>query len=169
MTATYKTFRTVKAAEDTQLGVATQKTAPVIADGCVAPDLISLGESKRGTIVIIFKGTAAENLTLGWTLWAYKSASDPAEEVAKGTATTGLTQTGETAEFYCDTIVITTQCFGSTFAVTTPTATGGAGGGIARLAGNTCEYQYWKIVIRDIAGGGAEAATAGADFHMYHS
>ena len=159
---TYLPLRTVIATEDTQLTASTQLTAPDSSDD----GTISLYLSETvGTIHIRFKGTAAADKTLAWTLWAYKDSGNPARYVAHGTATTGLTQTGETNEFYCDTIVITAQAYTKTFAVSdgAPDAII-SGGGIAELTGDTVESTIWKIVIRDIAGGGSEMATAGADY-----
>lgn len=158
-TISWETFRTVKADEDTNYAADTQKTAgTATADGTVL-----CGETV-GAIAIRFRGTAAADKTLGWTLWARKSLSDPAEFVAHGTATTGLTQTGNTNEFYCDTIVITDQSWYTTVSVIdgAPEAIV-AGGGISRLILDSCEYEVWEVKIYDIAGGGAEAATAGAD------
>lgn len=160
----YEVFRTVTATEDTQLTVATQQTAPAHTDdGTVAV------RPQGGEIHIILMGTAAADKTLAWTLWAYKSASDPAEYVAHGTATTGLTQTGNTNEFYCDTIVITAQAWLNTLSVVdgAPDAIIN-GGGISKLIFDGGEYQYFNIIIRDIAGGGAEAATAGAKIANYY-
>ncbi|MBU8870674.1 MAG: hypothetical protein KOO60_07410 [Gemmatimonadales bacterium] len=155
----YRTLRTATATEDTQLTATTQQTAPVEVDDGTIAFLKPVGAAH-----VKIKGTAAADKTLAWTLWAYKTITDDAEYVAHGTATTGATQTGETNEFWCDTIVITDQQW-----LTAVSVIPGApdtivnGGGIAKLAFDTCEYQFFKIIIRDIAGGGAEAATAGAD------
>ncbi len=161
---TYEVLRTVTATEDTQLTASTQKTAPVRSDD----GTVFLHWDQVGAIHLRFKGTGAQNLTLAWTLWGYKDASNPARYVAHGTATTGLTQTGETNEFYCDTIVITAQAYTKTFAVSdgAPDAII-SGGGIAELTGDTVEYGIFKLVIRDIAGGGSEMATAGADYSTF--
>jgi len=106
---------------------------------------------------------------LSWTLWAYKSITAPAKYVAHGTATTGATQTGETNEYYCDTISITDQQWYKTLS----TAAGAPdtivnGGGISELVFDTCEFRYFKLIIRDIGGGGAECATAGADYCTFY-
>ena len=159
----WNVFRTVVATEATQLAAGTQKTAPVEAtDGIIA----IMG--RRGVVAVRFKGTAAENLTLSWTLWAYKDIASPAEYIANGTATTGLTQTGGTNEFYADTITITDQQWYSTVDIVAgaPEAII-AGGGISKLVFDSHEYQFFNLIIRDIAGGGSEMATAGADFLNY--
>lgn len=161
----YQTFRTVSATEDTQLTATTQKTAPNDAnDGTIA-----LYGRQNGTMHVILLGTAAADKTMAWTIWAYKSASDPAEYVANGTATTGVTQTGGTNEFYADTIVITAQSWlKSVYVVDGAPAAIVNGGGISKLCFDTCEYSYFNIIIRDIAGGGAEAATAGAKYGLVY-
>lgn len=158
----YGTFRTVTATEDTQLTASTQQTAPapLTSDGTVL-----IRQTPVGTIHIRFKGTDAADETLAWTLWAYKTPSAPAKYVANGTATLGLTETGETNEFYADTISITAQEWYKTLATAdgAPDAIVNAGG-IAELVFDTCEFKIFKVIIRDITGGGAEASTAGADY-----
>lgn len=163
--ASYEAFRTVTATEDTQLTASTQKTAPIRSDD----GTVFLHWDQLGAMQIRFKGTAAENKTLAWTLWSYKHVGSPARFVANGTATTGLTETGETTEFYCDTIVITAQAWTKTLAVSNgaPDAIV-SGGGIAELTFDTCENGIFKVIIRDIGGGGAECAKAGADFCTFH-
>ncbi len=153
----YVTLRTDVATEDTQLTAATQSTAPTLADGTVKL------YKPAGAVHIVFVGTDAADETLAWTLWAYKSASSPAEYVANGTATLGATVTGTTNEYYADTIVITAEGWLTDVAVINgaPDAVVN-GGGIAKLCFDTCEYEYIKVVIRDIAGGGSECSTAGA-------
>lgn len=161
--ATYLDFRTVTATEDTQLTVATQKTAPVEAtDGTICLP------AQRGVMHLIFVGTDAADETLAWTIWAYKSISDPAEYVANGTATLGLTQTGGSNEFYADTIAITAQSWIKTVSVVdgAPAAII-ADAGISKLVFDTCEYQYFNIIIRDITGGG-ECAKAGAKYATFY-
>jgi hypothetical protein len=157
----YSVLRLVTATEDTQLTASTQRTAPVVTDD----GTVLLRGIPVGALHLRLKGTAAQNLTMSWTLWAYKNDSSPAKFVANGTATTGLTETGQTNEFYCDTIAITAQAWFKT--VYTSDGAPDAivnGGGIAELVFDTCEHRYFKIIIRDITGGGAEAATAGADY-----
>ena len=163
----YETFRSVTATEDTQLAAATQQTAPSVSDdGTVS--LFRRGKG-IGAIQIKFLGTAAANKTLAWTLWAWKSTSDPAKYVAYGTATTGVTETGETNEFYCDTIVITDQQWYKTVGIAagTPDAIV-SGGGISELILDSCEHPFWKIVIRDITGSSPEATTAGAEIANFN-
>lgn len=160
----YVSLRTVIATETTQLTATTQKTAPVYTDDCtvyITPPV--------GAVHIRFLGTVAADDTLSWTLWAYKSISDPAKFVAYGTATTGATTTGETNEFYCDTIVITDQQWFKTVSIAAgaPDAIV-SGGGISELIFDSCEHTYFKVIIRDIAGGGAEAATAGAEIASFN-
>lgn len=160
----YLTFRTVVATETTQLTATTQKTAPDATDDgtiYIAPPV--------GALHIRFLGTAAASKTLAWTIWAYKSIDDPAKYVAHGTATTGATTTGETNEFYCDTIVITDQQWYKTVG----TAAGAPdtvvnSGGISELIFDSCEHTYFKIIIRDIADGGGEATTAGAEIASFN-
>jgi len=161
----YKPFRTVTATEDTVLVAATQQTAPVLAD-----DGVVAFEGQVGMLHIRFKGTAAENLTFSYYLWAYKSLTDPAEYVAHGLLNlTGLTQTGETNEFYADTLIITAQAWNKT--VSLINTTGGsqvpANAGICKLLLDSCEYPVWKIQIRDIGAGG-ECAKCGADIANFY-
>lgn len=162
----YETFRTVKAAEDTQLTASTQKTVPSSTDdGTVC---IAVLDVDVGAVHIRFLGTAAADKTLAWTIWAYKSSNDPAKYVAHGTATTGLTQAGNTNEFYCDTIVITTQEWFKTVGIAAGAPdTIVSGGGISEIIFDSCEHTYFKIIVRDIAGGGSEAATAGAEIASF--
>ena len=162
-TIAWETWRTVTDDEDTNYAAATQQTAgSSTADGTVV-----CGQNV-GALIARFRGTAAADKTLGWCLWARKSLGDPAEFVAHGTATTGVTQTGGTNEFYCDTIVITAQSWYTKIDVIdgAPAAIV-ADGGIARLIWDSCEYEVWEIKIYDIAGGGAECATAGADVQNF--
>lgn len=160
----YDVFRTVSATEDTQLTSSTQKTAPSASnDGTIA------AQKNIGALHVIFMGTAAADKTLSWTLWAYKNASSAAEYVAHGTATTGATETGNTNEYYCDTITISDRQWLKTVCVVNGAPdTIVSGGGIAKLIFDSCEYRYFKLVIRDIAGGGAEAATAGAKIANFY-
>ena len=154
-------LRSVKATEDTNYAASTQKTAcDATADGVVV-----FGWNQRvGAVAIRFRGTAAADKTLGWCLWARKSDSDPAEFVAHGTATTGLTQTGNANEFYADTIVITAQSWYTTVSIIdgAPAAII-ADGGISKCILDSSEYTVWEVKIYDIGGGGGECAAAGAD------
>jgi len=157
-TTGWVTWRTVKTTEDTQLTGSTQKNAPdITADGTVYFQL------PVGAVQVAFIGSLAANKTLSWTIWAYKSGSSPAEYVAHGTAVTGATQTGTAGRYYCDTITITDQQWYQPVSVINgaPDAIV-SGGGIAKLVFDSCEYQFFTIVIRDIGGGGAEATSAGA-------
>jgi hypothetical protein len=159
----WRVMRTVKAAEDTQLTASTQQTAPDRTD-----DGTVYMTDNVGAISVRFRGTDAADETLAWTLWAWKHADDAARYVAHGTATLGLTETGNSNEFYADTIVITQQEWFKTAAVSNGAHQSViADAGIACFTVDSCEYPYWKVVIRDIAGGGAEAATAGADITSF--
>lgn len=155
----WKTFRTVKAAEDSLPTAATQYVdADSTADGTI------VFAKPVGAVCFSFRGTAAADKTMTWCLWARKSATDPREFVAYGTATTGASITGTANEFYADTIVITTESWYTDVSVVddAPEAII-AGGGISKLIMDSCEYTVWEVDIYDIAGGGAECATAGAD------
>ena len=121
-----------------------------------------------GAVCVLFRGTAAADKTLTWCLWARKSLADPLEFVAYGTATTGASQTGVTNEFYADTIVITAESWYTDVEVVdgAPDAIIN-GGGISKLVLDSCEYTVWEVDIYDIAGGGSECATAGADLTCF--
>lgn len=162
---TYNVLRAVGASEDTQLTASTQQTAE---DGSSSM-ATRISRHPIGAIHFRFKGTDANNETFAWTIWAYKDDSAPAQYVAHGTGTLGATQTGTSNEFYADTIVITNQDWHKTLSITAgaPDAIV-SGGGISELIVDSCEYQVWKVIIRDIAGGGAEAATLGVDYCTYY-
>jgi len=165
----YRILRTVTTTEDTQLTASTQQTAPDYASDDGTVRLTGDGGSV-GAIAVRFIGTAAADKTLSWTLWAWKSELDPARYVANGTATLGLTQTGNTNEFYADTIDITAQEWFTSLSVSDGAPSSIiSDAGIAELLFDSCEYAYWKVVIRDIAGGGSEAATAGAEITTHIS
>jgi hypothetical protein len=162
---TYSVLRTISATEDTQLTATTQLT-PEVGNSSNA---VRISRHPIGAIHIRFKGTDAANETFSWTLWAHKDRTAPAQCVAYGTGILGATQTGTSNEFYADTLVITAQQWHKTLAVTAgaPDAIVN-GGGISELVVDTCEYQIWKVIIRDIAGGGAEAATLGVDYCTFY-
>lgn len=163
----YVSFRTVIATETTQLTATTQKTAPSAADdGTVSIDVLGV---RVGAVHIRFLLTAAEEKTLSWTIWAYKSRSDPAKYVAHGTATSGATTTGETNEYYADTLVITDQQWFKTVGIAAGAPdTIVSGGGISELVFDSCEHKLFKIIIRDIAGNSPEASTAGCEIATFN-
>jgi len=161
--AGYVTWRAASASEDTQLTATTQDTAPALTD--TDGYVIGLNGRQNGLVQVIFFGTAAADKTMAWTVWGYASLTDWAEYVAHGTATTGATTDG--TDYYADTIVITDQGWiKSVYKVDGAPDTVVNGGGIAKLCFDSCEYPYFKLIIRDIAGGGAEAATAGAKYRL---
>jgi len=156
--AGWNVFRTISATDGTELAAATIKTAPVEADdGTIA----IMG--RRGAMSVIFAGTAADNVTFSWTIWAYKNASSPAEYVANGTGICGLTQQGTADTFYADTLVITDQQWYSTVTVVAdcPDAII-ATAGIAKLFLDTHEYQFFKIILTK-----GTATTIGAYYQNY--
>lgn len=161
---TYATFRTVSATEDTQLTASTQRTAPARSNA----NTIRINRVPVGAIHIRLKGTNAENDTLIWAIWAYKDVSSPAKYVAHGTAILGATETGTSNEFYVDSITITDQQWYKTISTAAGTPdTIVTGGGINEIVFDTCEHTMFQIIIRDIAGGGIECETAGADYCTY--
>lgn len=161
----YAVLRTTSATEDTQLTASTQSTS----ESGSSSNAVRIARHPIGEIHFRFKGTDAENETFSWTIWAYKDSSSPAQYVANGTGTLGLTQTGDANTYYADTLTITAQKWHKTATVTegAPDAVVN-GGGIAELLVDTCEYTIWKAVIRDIAGGGAECATLGVDYCTFY-
>jgi hypothetical protein len=139
----YEVFRTVNGSNDTQLTATTQKTSPdITTNGIVTAKL------PVGSICVILMGTNAADKTTNWTIWAYKSIAGPAEYVAHGTAIFGLTQTGNPNEFYADTIVITDQQWLKlVWVVNDAPETIIAGGGIAKLVFDSCEYKFFRIIM----------------------
>jgi hypothetical protein len=163
--AAYVTFRTVSATEDTQLTATTQRTAPDRSNA----NTIRILRTPVGAMHVRLKGTNAENDTMAWTIWAYKNASSPAKYVAHGTAILGATTTGTANEYYVDSITITDQQWFKTVSTAAGTPdTIVTGGGISELIFDTCEHTMFQIIIRDIAGGGIECETAGADYCTYY-
>lgn len=159
----YLSFRTVVATETTQLTGSTQQTAPNASDDgtiYISPPV--------GALHSRFLITAAADKTVSWTLWGYKSINDPAKYAAHGTAESGATQTGETNEFYADTLVITDQQWFKTIGIAAGAPdTIVSGGGISELVWDSCEYPYWKIILRDIGGTSPECTAAGAEISSF--
>jgi hypothetical protein len=145
------------------LTAATQKTAPALTD--TDGKVIALPRDfQNGTMHVIFLGTNAADEAAAWTIWAYKDIASPAEYVANGTATLGLTQTGNTNEFYADTIAITAQSWLKTvYVVDGAPAAIIADAGISKLCLDTCEYQYWKLI-----GTNTTTATFGAEYGLVY-
>jgi hypothetical protein len=140
----YYVWRTVSDTNDTQLTAATQKTiSDAPADG-----LISFAEN-IGAFIVHFRLTAANDANGVWTIWASKSIYDPWEYVANGTVQAGLTQTGNTNEFYADTIPITDQqWFSPVFVVADAPDAIIPNGGIAKLVIlNVYDYHLFKIIL----------------------
>jgi hypothetical protein len=118
---------------------------------------------------ILFYGTDAADETMNWNLYL-GSVNGPFINVAYGTATLGLTETGATNTFYADTIAISStpssQWPGS---VTVKSAfqynlgTGSVtGAGIAYLWLDTREYD-WALMLMDK---NSSAASIGADYRL---
>ena len=156
----YRVLRAVSATDDTGLA----------ADGVdydsIKDSLVGIKPGQRGEVTIIFKGTDANNETLNWNLFAVKGVGSPAEQVAYGTAILGATQTGETNEFYADTIAITGQKWLRTVSAIQGLqynlGTGAvSGAGIAKLTFDSMEYEYLYMLMSK-----GTCATCGADFAL---
>jgi len=157
----YKVLRAVSATDDTGLAAGGAKYSDV------SSSLVAITPSQRGMIHIYFKGTDAENENGNWVLYAVKGTDAPAEFVAYGTFTLGLTQTGETDEFYADTIVITVQNWIKTVSVVDGyqynLGTGALNGGVAKLVFDSCEYEYLYMLMSK-----GTCATGGADMANFY-
>jgi hypothetical protein len=137
--ATYKTLRAVSATDDTGLAAGGAKWSDV------SSIVVPIDYSAIGMAHIIFRIQNAANEIANWLLYLVKGVGSPAEFVAHGTATAGLTETGVSNEFYADQIAITKQSWYSTVKYIPGyqwnLGTGEvAGAGIGKLAFDTYEY-----------------------------
>lgn len=159
----YKTLRAVSATDDTGLAAGGAKYSDV------SGDLVALGsEGQLGEIAIVFKGTDAADEDMNWCLYAVRDEDQPAEYIAHGTATLGATGTGNTNEYYADTITITNSDW-----VKPLTVTGGyqynlgtgevAGAGIAKLNFDGFECKFLLCLMSK-----GTCATCGADYALVY-
>lgn len=159
----YRTLRAVSATDDT--GYAAD--AATYSD--VSGDIVWLPKDQLGQIQIIMKGTNAADEELNWCLYAVKSTSCAPQYVAHGTALLGATETGETDEYWCDTIVITNQNWpGGTVAVEDGyqynLGTGAvAGAGIAVLKFDSAEFPGYIMLMSK-----STCATMGAEITNFY-
>lgn len=129
----------------------------------------------RGVCEIRFRGTDAADEVIDWALLGVQKSGQPAEQIAYGTATLGVTEVGElfgsetTNQFYADTIAIDGQSWKSTVksvnGVQYDLGTGAVtGGGIARLEFDLFEYKH--VILKLSVDTAAKAA---ADITMFPS
>ena len=152
-------LRTISATDNTGLAAGGAKWSDV-SSSVVA---INNTTDSVGILQIVFKITDANEEVANWCLYACKGYGSVPEFVAYGTATAGLTQTGETNEFYADTIAITNQDWYKTISTKDGyqynLGTGVvAGAGISALILDSCEYTHWLMLMSKStnATGGAE-------------
>lgn len=151
-------LRAVSSTDDTGLAAAGAKWLDV-SDDVLAVNL----DDSVGALAILFKITNAADETANWCLYAAKGVGSPAEFVAYGTCTAGLTETGEAYEFFADTIVITVQNWYKTVSIKAGyqynLGTGVVtGAGISALILDSCEYTQWLMLMSK-----GTCATAGAE------
>ncbi len=144
----YRILRPISTADDTDLGAATLKFSR-------RPNSAVLVPEATGLVEIGFFGTDAADEILNWTLYAYKQDDyageseweGPATYIANGTATLGTGQTGETNEFFADTIAITSQGWPKTVQVSDST-----NNRFARLSFDLLDYRMaLAILTKDTA------------------
>ena len=102
-------------------------------------------------------GTTADAKTLSWKIYAWKEAESPAEYVALGTATFGTQDVGRLPDKthqltgalrnWADTIVITTQYFPQTLAVSTV-----GSNSVCKLSFDLAGYKYIYVELTDCDG-----------------
>lgn len=107
----FKALRAVSASNDTDLVAATIKFASKPSGAIELP-------TQTGILRVVFVGTNAADEAFTWKLWAYSgddsTDSDldgPAEYIANGTGVLGTAQTGNTNEFFADSLAIALQAW----------------------------------------------------------
>ena len=161
------TLRAVSSTDDTGLDAAEAKWSG-LPTGIIEIHAKSPLDDPIGALTFIFKLTDSADETANWCLYATKGVGSPAEFVAYGTCTAGLTQTGNTDEFYADTIVITVQNWYKTLSIKAgyqyDLGTGVVtGGGISALSLDSCEYTDWLMLMSK-----GTCLTMGAEFSNFY-
>lgn len=145
--ASWITLRAVSSTDDTGLAAGGAKWSDV------SSSMVQIHpRNPIGALSFAFLGTNDADEVLNWVIYAAKGINGPIEFVAYGTATLGLTQTGETTEFWADTISITNQEWGTTIRVVPGfqynLGTGiVSGAGVAFLELDSRERDYWLVLI----------------------
>jgi len=160
--AAYKVFRATSATDDTGLAAGGAVWSSI--SSIAYPVRSTESREQKGLVAIRFKGTGATATTMNWVLYAVKESGEPAQFVAYGTAAIGATETGETDEYYANTITITVEHWLSSLTNVAGyqynLGTGAvSSGGIALIAFDTFEHTY--LILKMSRG---TCTTCGADF-----